>query len=84
MIIIECIGRCKDDMVIDYINGIYKDNKKLGNFSEEFCSVALNVLNDELNSGDKFRIRILDNKGNTLDDNEYIFKSVNGGTLYYE
>lgn len=84
MITVECIGKLKNDNVsIDFIKNIYKDNTKLGNFSEEFCSTALSVLNDELNIGDKFRIKILNYKNNIIKDDYYIFNGVKGGSLYY-
>ncbi len=85
MIIVEYLGfkTSKGDIKISHITDIYNDEKKLAHLSNEFVSIAFELLKEQLNPGDQFKIKIKDKDNTTLKESIKTLAYINNG-LYYE
>lgn len=86
MIIIENFGFKNQSGIItgEYPTNIYDDNKLIAHLGNEFVSIAFKVISDNLNKGDIFKFRILDNNNKVLDETNNIFDRVENNKIYFD
>jgi len=86
MIIIENFGFRNQSGKItgEYPTNIYDDNKLIAHLGNEFVSIAFKVISDNLNKGDIFKFRILDNNNKVLDETNNIFDRVENNKIYFD
>jgi hypothetical protein len=86
MIIIENFGikDCSGAITGEYPINIYNDDKLIAHLGNEFVSMAFKIIGENLNSGDIFKFRILDNNNEILEETNNIFEKIEKGRIYYE
>jgi len=86
MIIIEKFGVKNQYGIIsdEYPINIYDDNKLIAHLGNEFVSLAFKIIGENLNKGDTFKFRILDNNKKVLGETKNIFNKVEKSRIYYE
>ena len=86
MIIIEKFGFKNQYGIIsdEYPINIYDDNKLIAHLGNEFVSLAFKIIGENLNKGDTFKFRILDNNKKVLGETKNIFNKVEKSRIYYE
>ena len=86
MIIIENFGikDCSGAITGEYPINIYNDDKLIAHLGNEFVSMAFKIIGENLNKGDTFKFRILDNNKKVLGETKNIFNKVEKSRIYYE
>lgn len=85
MIIIENFGfKNKAGVIVGgYPINIYDDNKLIAHLGNEFVSLAFKIIDENLNKGDTFKFRILDNNKRIIEETNNVFDKIENNKIYY-